>query len=183
MTDIANIIIDFLLSSAVFLFLLRFVLQLVRADFYNPICQAISTLTDPVLRPLRMLLPPFGRFDAASLVTAWLLQCLHTWGLYALAGSDLGALPVIAYSLLQTLLLLTQIFFFSIIISAIASWFVQGNYHPVLALVRQIIEPITAPLRKIIPVIGGLDISPIFALLGLMVLQQVLRSLFASLPL
>ena len=184
MTNIGVLFVNFVIGAAAFFFLARFVLQLSRADFYNPISQSVVTLTEPVLRPLRTLLRPIGSFDPSSFTVSWALQALQVWALGALGATAAGtALQIAALALFQTLMLLTYIFVGAIFIIVIASWFVQGGFHPILALLSQVTEPIVGPIRRFMPDLGGIDLSPMVAIFGLFVLQEVLRIIFLNLPL
>lgn len=184
MTNIAVLFINFFVGAAAFFFLARFVLQLVRADFYNPISQAVVTITEPVLKPLRAVLRPIGSVDLSSFSMSWALHALQVWSLGALTAAATGtALQIAVLSLFQTLMLLTYIFVGAIFIIVIASWFVQGGFHPILALLQQITEPVVGPVRRVMPDLGGIDLSPMVALFGLFVIQELLRIAFSSLPL
>lgn len=151
---------------AQFVFLLRFLLQASRADFYNPISQGIARATDIVLSPLRRIIPPFRNFDLAALVVAWLLSVLGIAALVALSGY---AQPSIALLLLQglreTALNIVQMYIWFIIILVIASFVAQGADNPALKLLSQVTDPLMAPARRFIPPIGMLDISPIVVIL------------------
>jgi len=149
--------------------LLRFILQLVRADFYNPLSQFIVRATQPLLRPLRRFIPGFGGVDLASLVLALLLQLLLMAVVVALIGlNPLAVLPqLLVWSLLGISSLLLKVLFFALIASVILSWVAPGNHNPGALLINQIVEPMLVPLRKILPNLGGLDISPIFAFIAI----------------
>lgn len=173
---------DLLLGLAALLFLMRFLLQAFRADFYNPISQAIVRITDPVLKPLRMVLPSYKNLDFAAFVAALVTKCVFIYAASAIGGSYPGNIvQIIASGLLMTLLLLMRIFFWSILISIIASFIAPTNGHPLLLLVHQITEPLLAPARRLLPPMGGLDFSPIIVILLLGVIERLLPSMFASL--
>lgn len=155
---------------------LRFMLQLAKADFYNPISQAIVKISSPLLTPLRRIIPGYKGWDFASLVLAALLYMLMLVLLVLIQyGILLPPLNVMIRGVAGVLYMISQIYFFSIILSAISSWIPPLHSHPITALVWQIVEPVLAPFRRILPSMGGLDISPIFAILGLQVLQIFLR--------
>lgn len=162
--------------------LLRFILQLVRADFYNPLSQFIVRATQPLLRPLRRIIPGFGGVDLASLVLALLLQLLLMAVVVALIGlNPLSLLPqLLVWSLLGISSLLLKVLFFALIASVILSWIAPGNHNPGALLINQIVEPLLTPLRKVLPSLGGLDISPIFAFIAINLVDRfVLRNLAA----
>lgn len=162
--------------------LLRFILQLVRADFYNPLSQFVVRATKPLLNPLRKVIPGLGGLDLASLVLAVLLQWLLMIVVVLLMGANpLGALPqLLVWSVISITSLFLKVFFFAMIISVILSWVAPGSYNPGAQLVNQICEPLLAPFRKLLPNLGGLDISPIFAFIALNLLDRfVIGSLAA----
>ena len=156
-----------------FFFLARFLLQAARADFYNPISQGIVRITDPLLKPLRTVVPGFRGFDLASLLCAWLLQILFLYAEISIAGDYYpGTLFLLIKALFDIATMLLTVYWVLIIISVIASFVAQGSHHPALMLVQQIIEPVMAPARKLIPPIGGLDFSPILVFLLIGVLRD-----------
>lgn len=162
--------------------LLRFVLQLVRADFYNPLSQFIVRATSPLLMPLRRLIPGFGGIDLASLVLAVLVQLLLMIITLALLGVGVGnLLQLLVWALIGVTSLFLKIFFFALIVSVILSWVAPGSHNPAAQLVHQICEPLLAPIRRFLPNLGGLDISPIFAFIALNLLDMlVIHNLAAS---
>jgi YggT family protein len=183
MNEALHFLVSFLLQAACFLFLLRFLLQACRVDFYNPISQGIVRVTDPVLRPIRLALPGFRNFDLAALLTAVAAQVLLIMAVAALQGGFAGGIVMLLVgAVLQVAMLCIKIFWWAILIGIIAGWIAPGNYHPGLLLVHQITEPLLAPARRLLPPMGGLDFSPIivFLILGLLerMLPQIVLSLF-----
>jgi YggT family protein len=162
--------------------LLRFVLQLVRADFYNPLSQFAVKATQPLLRPLRRLIPGFGGLDLASLLLAILLQiAIMAITLLLAYGTTGNPLQLLIWALIGVTSLFLKIFFFALIISVILSWVAPGSYNPGAQLVNQICEPLLAPIRKLLPSLGGLDISPIFAFIAINLLDMlVVKNLAAA---
>ncbi|AYC31131.1 YggT family protein [Pseudomonas cavernae] len=149
--------------------LLRFILQLVRADFYNPLSQFVVKATQPLLKPLRRVIPGFAGLDLASLVLAILVQLLLMLVTLTLMGYGVGAyiLQVLIWAVIGVTSLFLKVFFFALIVSVILSWVAPGSYNPGAQLVNQICEPLLAPIRRILPGLGGLDISPIFAFIAI----------------
>ena len=154
--------------------LLRFILQLVRADFYNPLSQFTVKATQPLLKPLRRIIPGFGGLDLASLALAILVQLVLMVLVILIAGANPAAvgLQLLVWAIIAVTSLFLKIFFFAMIISVILSWVAPGSYNPGAQLVNQICEPLLAPFRKLIPNLGGLDISPIFAFMALHLLDR-----------
>jgi YggT family protein len=168
-------IVDSLLMLVVFAFLLRLMLQVVRANFRNPLGQAVVRVTNWLILPLRRVLPPIGRFDTASLVALVLVQLLRKLVTLSIA---LGAMPGMAVllqlSLIDLCLTVLQFYTFAIIIYALMSFVAGGGYNPAAALLGELCEPLLGPVRRIIPPLGGLDLSPVFVLIGLQALRILL---------
>ena len=152
--------------------LLRFVLQLVRANFYNPLCQFIVKATQPLLKPLRRVIPSLFGLDMSSLVLALLLQILLFAVILMLNGYQAFTVLLLPWALIGIFSLFLKIIFWSMIISVILSWVAPGSRSPGAELVSQITEPVLAPFRRLIPNLGGLDISPIFAFIAIQLLQS-----------
>lgn len=174
MNEILLYIIKVLAPIVTFFFIARFLLQASRADFYNPISQGIVSLTDPVLKPMRMLMPSIGRWDIAALVAACLLETVFLYAQIAISGTvSPGLLGILVVGLFSGLSMLLTIISYLIIIhivgNLLAAFGGMQIQHPLLNLIDQVIDPILAPARKLLPPMGGFDLSPIivFMLLGL----------------
>ena len=155
--------------------LLRFILQLVRADFYNPISQFIVRATQPLLKPMRRVIPGFGGIDIASLVLALAVQVVLLALIIKLMGYALPpVLQLLVWSLVGVTALFLKVFFFALIISVILSWVAPHSHNPAAMLVFQLCEPLLAPIRRVLPSMGGLDLSPIFAFIALNLLDMLL---------
>lgn len=163
--------------------LLRFLLQLARADFYNPISQAIAKVTDPALAPLRRLIPQVAGVDICSLILAVIVQIAAICLVYLLYGQTVPSfILVIGWSLVGLLSVVLNIYFFALLIVIILSWIAPKSSHPGALLVYQITEPIMRPARNLIPAIGGLDLSPIFIFIAINLIEKlVVHTLAASL--
>lgn len=159
--------------------LLRFILQLVRADFYNPLSQFIVRATHPLLKPLRRIIPSVAGLDLASLVLAIVLQLVLMALTLMLMGYGLGdPLQLLVWAIVGVTALFLKVFFFALIISVILSWVAQGSHNPTAMLINQICEPLLAPIRRMLPNMGGLDLSPIVAFLILNLIDMlVIRNL------
>ncbi len=178
-------ILQVLFEAYILVVLLRFFLQLTRADFYNPLSQFIVKVTSPVLVPLRRFIPSMAGMDIAALVLAWALKALElllvvliSTGAFTPVLAIFGAIP----GLIE---LCINIFLYAIIIQAILSWVNPGAYNPAAALLYTLTAPVLRPVQRIIPPIGGIDLSPMAAILGLIVLKMLLipplRQLVAAL--
>ena len=155
-------------------FLLRFLLQCVRADFYNPLAQFIVKVTNPLVIPARRLIPSAGGVDLPTLVVLVLLQVAVTCLLLTLGGEPLTVTEVAKWTVLQLISLVLLFYFISILIYVILSWVARGEYHPVASVLAAVNEPILRPVRRLIPPIGGLDLSPLVVLLLIQALRIAL---------
>lgn len=154
--------------------LLRFILQLVRADFYNPLSQFIVKATHPLLRPLRRIIPSLGSLDLSSLALALILQALLMAAILMLAYGTIGnPLQLLVWALIGITGLFLNIFFWALIISVILSWVAPASHNPGAQLVHQICEPLLSPIRRLLPNLGGLDLSPIFAFLAIKLAEML----------
>ncbi|MBP6723726.1 MAG: YggT family protein [Halioglobus sp.] len=176
--EILVYLVQTLLSLYLVTMLLRFLLQLVRADFYNPICQFIVKVTNPLVIPLRRVIPGLGGIDVSSLLLALLLQLAAIVALLLINGlSPPGIFLLLAWSVLGVLGLLVNIYFFALLAMIILSWVAAGSRHPAIYLLYQITEPVMAPFRKVLPPMGGLDLSPILVFVLINIIQIALRHL------
>jgi YggT family protein len=176
MNDVVFYVVTFLFRIISFLFVARFLLQACRVDFYNPLSQGFIKATDPVLQPLRKVLPGYRNLDIASLLAAILADVIMILAIGALADQMLGTfLQILVSAIIAVALLIVRIFWWSILIVIVASFVAQGSYHPALNLLQQITEPILAPARRLLPAMGGLDFSPILVFLALGVVERILQ--------
>jgi YggT family protein len=156
-------------------FALRLLLQWAAVDKRNPLVQFILRVTNPLVIPLRRVLPPVGRVDTASLAALVGLQLLAT-ALVVRIGcvGEPGILPLLGLAVLNLVQLTLSIFTWSILIYVVLSWVSPGGYNPAAALIGAIVEPVLAPFRRVIPPIGGLDLSALFALIAIQALSMLL---------
>jgi YggT family protein len=157
-------IVDTLLALALFVALARLLLQWARADFRNPICQAVVRLTNPLILPMRRVLPPIGKVDTASVVAVLIIVFLKVAIVFALSG--LGLPPPLlwarmaAVDLVRTLL---STYFYAIALYALLSFIAPGGYSPLQSVLATLCEPVLRPFRRLIPAIAGIDLSPLWA--------------------
>jgi YggT family protein len=159
-------IVQTLLSLAVFVFLLRLLLQWSRADFRNQIAQAVVRITNPLVLPLRRVLPPIGKIDTASVVAVILVATLEEVILGALTGAaSFGDWPrVLLIGVVKRIIVITiSTYLYAIFIYALLSMVAPGGYSPMQSILASLCEPVLRPFRRIIPPIGGLDLSPLWA--------------------
>jgi YggT family protein len=156
--------------------LLRFWLPWLGADFRNPIAQGILRLTSPLVIPVRRVIPPIGRLDTATIIVAFALQYLTVLVILTISGVTAGIAPIALTALVDLVLLSLRLFTFAIFIHIILSWIAPGTYNPATAFISMLVEPVLRPFRRLIRPIGGLDVSPIFAIIGLMALTILISS-------
>lgn len=171
-------IIELLISIAfeffTMLILLRIMMQLAKVDFYNPASQFIINVTNPLLKPLRRFIPGLWGIDFAALLLAIVIQISGIILLIALKGTLTSNLIMyVIYGFFGVIDLALQLMFFAILGQIVISWVAPSSYHPMVILIRQLGEPIMAPFRRLIPPFGGLDFSPMIAILVIHILQNI----------
>ncbi|MCW8919029.1 MAG: YggT family protein [Gammaproteobacteria bacterium] len=168
---------EFLINTLFGLYILvvmvRFLLQWVRADFYNPVSQFIVRVTTPALRPLRRVIPGWGGIDFAAVVLMLLLQLLSLTLILLLRGQGVPLLTLLFWSLAELVTLAINIYIGAILIQAIISWINPGTYNPVISLLHALTTPLLRPARRLLPPISGLDLSPLLVLIALQLLKML----------
>jgi YggT family protein len=154
--------------------LLRFLLQWARADFYNPVSQLVVKATTPVLRPLRRLVPGYGGLDLAALLLAWLVKALELFIVILILDSQVNPLGALAWALPELVSQTIDIFIFAVFARVILSWLNPDPYNPVASLLDSLTEPVMRPARRLLPPVGGLDLSPVLVVIGLVLLRMLL---------
>ncbi|MEP5765793.1 MAG: YggT family protein [Halieaceae bacterium] len=174
--DVLTLLISVFFNLLLLVLMLRFLLQLVRADFYNPISQAIARATNPLLLPLRRVVPGFGGIDVASLLLLLVAEMLAIVALGLVKGVGLvPPLLILLWTPLGIVSLFLNFYFFAILAMIILSWVAPGSQSPVIYLLHQLTEPVMAPFRRLLPSMGGLDLSPIFVFIAIQVAQIFVR--------
>lgn len=154
--------------------ILRFLLQAAKADFYNPISQLIVKATDPLVKPLRRVVPGLWGVDMASLLLALLVQILGTLLLTGIAGQLLvNPFAHLLLALFNVFEIVLQFYFFAIIILVVISWVAPGTSNPAAHLLQQVTEPIIRPVRNILPDMGGIDFSPMIVMFVIYILRSI----------
>lgn len=163
----ATFLIQVLFGFYILAVMLRFLLQWVRADFYNPLVQFLVKLTNPPLIPLRRFIPGIFGLDMAAVVLMVALQVIELLLVFAISGYTANIQGLLTLSAAELLTLLINIYFWAVIIQAVLSWINPDTYHPAIILLHQLTEPLLRPARNILPPISGLDLSPILVLIAL----------------
>ncbi len=161
-------LLETLLTLYSLILLLRLILQWAKADYRNPLVQIITLLTDPLVKPLRRILPPLGKIDSASLFLFLLATMLIVtfWDPLAATGP-----LIIMRTLTRSLHLILSLYSILILATVIISWLGQSWRHPIIPLIYQLTEPVLLPLRRLLPAVGGFDFSPIVALIAIQFLR------------
>ncbi|WP_077287928.1 YggT family protein [Cognaticolwellia aestuarii] len=169
-----NYLLKFAFDAVLMILVLRVWLQLVRADFYNPLSQFIVKVSNPLVIPMRRIIPGLGGVDLATIVLAYIVATL-TFIIIPLINA--GPIDIISALYLGLIYLIKQtgvLLFIVMLVMALMSWVVQG-YNPTQMIFHQLTAPVLTPIRRIIPSIGGLDLSVLIAFLLLNVLNILLR--------
>jgi len=174
MTDPIIFLIDTLFSLYILAVLLRFLLQWCGADFYNPISQFLVKVTHPPLKILRRFVPSIGKIDTSSLVLVLSLQMLSDFSILLLKGVtiNIGALTIL--SITQLISLLINVLVFAVFARALLSWLNPGTFNAAASILATLTEPLLELCRKVIPSLGGIDLSPLAALLLLQLAKMVI---------
>ena len=159
--------------------LVRLLLPFVHANFRNPLAQAVFRLTSPPVVPLRRVLPPLGRVDTATLVVAYAIQYLVVLVIFLLSGFEVLPHLIAWTAFIKLIVLFIQMLAYLVIIRIILGWIAPTQYNPVTELIGALTEPLLAPVRRVIPPLGGLDISPIFVTIGLFATAILVEDLSA----
>ncbi|MEM7282996.1 MAG: YggT family protein [Pseudomonadota bacterium] len=167
-----------LISLYIFVFVIRFLMQWSKADFRNQLAQAIVQISNPLVKPLRKFIPGWGGLDIATLVVIYVLEVI---AIILLVSIDTGfsaplalGVKTLSYAALRMFHAFINVSIFLIFVRIILSWISPGNYNPIISVIYSITEPMMAPFRRLLPPLGGLDISPIILLLGLSALKVLL---------
>ncbi len=173
-------LIDTIFSIYIAIMLLRFILQQAGADFYNPISQFIVKATQPLVKIVRRFIPSIKKIDTATLLLVLTLIIIKLVLLFSITGQPINAIQLLVKGLYDLVSLTFDIFIVALFVQAILSWVNPDPYHPVNSLLRSLTAPLN-PIRKYVPPIGGIDLSTLVGLIGLMFLKRLVLSLFSML--
>jgi len=174
-------LIETLLDIYIVIVLLRFIMQLVHADFYNPISQFIVKVTNKPVAILRKFIPGFRGIDLSTLIFVIALIFLKTLLIATLKGISPSVVALLIYTAHDLIQLGFNVFIFAIFVKILLSWLNPDPYNPVVGLLTSLTNPILLPARKLLPPFGGLDLSPMIALIGLMFVKRVVLYFFQML--
>ncbi|MDH5435481.1 MAG: YggT family protein [Gammaproteobacteria bacterium] len=166
-------LISTLFDFYILIVMLRFIFQLVRADFYNPMSQFIVKVTSPLLLPLRRIIPAMGKIDSSCVFLLLALQLVKLSIVGLLSGGMFAIGMLLVLAIAETISLVFSVFIYGILIQVILSWVSPGTHNPITAVLYSITEPVLGPFRRLIPPVSGFDLSPIAALLALQVAKML----------
>ncbi|WP_022942269.1 YggT family protein [Psychromonas hadalis] len=175
-----NFLVNTLFDLYIMVILLRVWLQVARADFYNPFSQFIVKATQPIVGPLRRVIPSLGSWDTATILFAFMVACLKIITLSLIMNAPFNPMMIAISGLVILLTAVFKLIFWVLVLRAILSWVSQGR-NPIEAVMIQLSEPLLAPVRRFIPAIGGLDLSMIVVLLGLQFVELLVNDLLSRL--
>lgn len=178
-TNPLEFLISTLFSLYIMAVMLRFLLGLVRADFYNPVSQFLVRITNPLLIPLRKVVPSIGKFDSAAMLLMIVLQLAAITLILLLRGEGISSAVLVIITLATLVSLLINVYMFAIIVEVIISWMNPGSYNPVSSLLHSLTSPLLRPIQHLVPPIAGIDLSPLFAIIGLQVLRMLILPLLS----
>ena len=173
LTEIGMTIVQPLFSLAMLLIAVRFLAQLSGVSGYNPISITLRRVTNVIVLPLSRLLPSGNRFSPGALLSMILVQTLFIALMFGLMGQldAFSVLQALIWSALGAAGLLVSIIFYSVIAMIVVSFLAPQSSHPAVEFVWELTEPVMAPLRQILPPMGGLDFSPIILFIALNVIR------------
>ena len=173
-SDPVIFLLDTVFSFYILAVLLRFLLQWVGGDFYNPISQFLVKITHPPLRFLRRHIPAIGRVDTSSIILLLSLQMLSDALTLLVTGVSFGFAALVLLSFSQLVSLFINVFVFAIFARAILSWLNPGAFNGISNLLDSLTEPLLGMCRRILPDLGGIDLSPLVALMGLQLAKMLI---------
>ena len=169
-----QILVNFAFGALIALVVLRVLLQGVRANFYNPVCQFLYKLTNPVLMPLRKVIPAWRSIDLAAVLLAWLLSAAKLALLYGLSGQELGLAGLGVMALADLVDFVLMLYLGLILVRVLLSFISVERSNPIVPLVFQLTEPVLRPIRRRLPATGGLDLSPLVAWLAVLLARALI---------
>ena len=175
---IAVLLVDVLFSLYIATILLRLLLGFSRADFRNPLSQFLVKVTNPVLVPMRRFIPAIGSIDTSAVILAYVLTLIKSSLLLLLASVPLQFPAILFFAFGELLQTIIWIYIFALILQAVISWVGNTNGNPIIPLVNSLTNPLLRPIRKVVPLIGMMDLSPMVAILGLNILLIIVTSIF-----
>ncbi|MGH8215962.1 MAG: YggT family protein [Rhodanobacteraceae bacterium] len=168
------LLIQFAFGCAVALFVFRLLAEAARADFYNPICQFLYRTTNPILTPLRRVIPTWRRINLAALLIAWILEIIKNFLLrYTVPEYWASNAGTLVLGVADVLNFFAIVYLIMVFVWALLSYVKVDARNPLVPLLGKVVEPILKPFRKLLPLVGGFDFSPVLAILVILLVQTV----------
>lgn len=164
-------LIETLLNLYLAVLLMRVLLEAVEADYYNPVCQVLLKVTQPLVGPLSKLIPSIGPINTAAIVLLFVIQTIAVLLIGAISGQAIGPFLALWIATLALVRLLLMMYLVLIIVEVILSWVGGGMRHPIIPLIYQLTRPVLAPIRRVVPPLAGIDLSPLIAIIGIQFLM------------
>ena len=173
--NIGIFLVDTLFTLYIYAVVIRFLLALSRADFYNQISQFIVKITNPLLVPIRRIIPPVGKLDTATIVLALALVFSKAFLITILAGGTLSFGVLFFYTIIELIRVIIWMYIIALVLQAIMSWVGNTYGNPLSSILNSLTNPILAPIRNVVPMVGMIDLSPMVAILGLNILLIIVN--------
>jgi YggT family protein len=173
--QIGVFLVDTVVAFFVFVLLARFHFQWLRVPFRNPVGEFVLATTSWLVVPARRVIPGLAGLDLPTLLLAWVLQALGLWAQAAIVGAEPGALAVAAIALVDMLRYSLYILVFAVVVQALMSWI--NPYTPMAPVFDALTRPFLRPLRRVVPLAGNVDLTPLILLLILYVLLIMVNHL------
>ncbi|MCK5810312.1 MAG: YggT family protein [Cocleimonas sp.] len=175
--QIGAFLIESLFSLYIGAVVLRMLLGYAGANFYNPLSQFLVKVTNPVLVPMRRFIPSIGKIDTAAVVLALGLTVIKTILLLLIGFGDFSVIGALVYSVVDLIKVVIWVYIISLIVQAVMSWVGSAHGNPVAPLIQSLTDPLLRPIRRVVPNIGAMDLSPMVAILLLNILLIIIESL------
>ena len=179
--QIALFLVEAIFSLYIGAVVIRLLLGFARANFNNPLSQFLVKITNPVLVPMRRFIPSIGRIDTSAVILAYGLTVIKVSLMYLIIRGAVMFPESLLISVGELIKTIIWVYIIALILQAVMSWVGSAQGNPVSPLVQSLTNPIVRPIRKVVPLIGMMDLSPLVAILGLNVLLIVVNSLFSGL--
>lgn len=176
--QIAVFLIEAVFSLYIAAILIRLLLGFSRADFHNPLSQFLVKITNPVLVPLRRFIPSIGKLDTSAILVAYALTLLKLTLIYLLTRGAIMFPESLFWAVGELAKSIVWIYIIALVIQAVISWIGSAHGNPVVPLINSLTNPILKPIRKVVPLVGMMDLSSLVAILGLNVILIIITNIF-----
>jgi len=179
--QIGLFLVETLLSLYISAVVIRFLLGYARADFYNPLSQFLVKITNPVLVPVRRFVPSIGKLDTSAVAVALVLIIIKVLLIAAIVGVSANIVSLIWLAVGELIRSVIWVYIIALILMAVISWIGSSHGNPVAPLVNSLVSPLVTPVRRRMPPVGMLDLSPMVVMIGLYILLIIVNGVFPRL--